>query len=280
MSTLLSFEGLSNVRDLGGMRTSDGRAIAKGKLFRSDQLFFATKADREKLEAMNIRVVVDFRSEIEHDEKPDPALPNTEILHLPIIKDVRAGITRDEQSNKGIMKLIMSGQGADLTFIDTYMANMYRNFVVEPYANGQYALFVDAVIEALRSGGAALWHCTAGKDRAGFATAILLETLGVPRDNIMTDYLQTNECLEGVTKQLVTMLSSKAFAADQMQIDEQALETMKVALGHFFRADESFLAGAYTAADERFGSFDAFLEQCLGISDAKREELQRLCLMP
>ncbi len=278
MSTLLSFEGLSNVRDLGGMRTSDGRTLVAGRLFRADQLFFATEADRGKLAAMGMRVVVDFRSEIEHDEKPDPELPDAKNLHLPIIKDVRAGITRDEQSNKGIMKMIMSGQGTDLAFIDTYMANMYRNFVVEPYANEQYARFVDAVIDSLQSGGAALWHCTAGKDRAGFATVILLETLGVSRDDIMADYLQTNECLEGVTKQLVSMLSSQAFGAGQTQLDEQAIEMMKHALAHFFRADEAFLAGAYAAADEQFGSFDAFLERGLGIDAAKREELQRLCL--
>ena len=53
---------------------------------------------------------------------------------------------------------------------------------------------------------------------------------------------------------------------------------MKAALDHFFRADEAFLAGAYAAADEQFGSFDAFLANGLGIDEAKREELRRLCL--
>ena len=278
MSTLVRFEGLSNVRDLGGMCTEDGRVIGTGKLYRSDQLFFASESDLAALGDLGIRIVVDFRSEIERDEKPDPELDGAANLHLPIIRDVRAGITRDEQSNKGIMKMIMSGQGMDLALIDAYMANMYRGFVMDPYANEQYARFVNAVIEALRAGGSALWHCTAGKDRAGFATAILLESLGVARDDIVADYLQTNECLAGVTKQLVGMLSSKAIASDQMQFDEQTIEVMKAALDHFFRADEAFLAGAYAAADEQFGSFDAFLANGLGIDEAKREELRRLCL--
>ncbi len=278
MSTPLTFEGLHNVRDLGGMRTVDGRTLIKGKLYRSDQLFSATQADRETLDAMDFRVIVDFRSGIEREEKPDPQLEGATNLHLPIIKDVRAGITRDKQSNRSIMRMIMSGQGADLTIIDTYMSNMYRGFVMDPYANEQYARFLDTVIEALQAGGSALWHCTAGKDRAGFATAILLEALGVARDDIMADYLQTNECLAGVTAQLVGMLSSRALTSGQMQLDEQMLATMKTALDHFFRADESFLAGAYTAAEERFGSFEAFLVQGLGIDEAKREELRRLCL--
>ena len=278
MSTLVRFEGLSNVRDLGGMCTEDGRVIGTGKLYRSDQLFFASESDLAALGDLGIRIVVDFRSEIERDEKPDPELDGAANLHLPIIRDVRAGITRDEQSNKGIMKMIMSGQGMDLALIDAYMANMYRGFVMDPYANEQYARFVNAVIEALRAGGSALWHCTAGKDRAGFATAILLESLGVARDDIVADYLQTNECLAGVTKQLVGMLSSKAITSDQMQFDGQTIEVMKAALDHFFRADEAFLAGAYAAADEQFGSFDAFLANGLGIDEAKREELRRLCL--
>ena len=279
MSTPLAFEGLSNVRDLGGMRTEEGRALRMGKLFRSDQLFSATQADREALDAMNIRVVIDFRSGIEREEKPDPELDGATNLHLPIIKDVRAGITRDKQSTRDIMKMIMSGQGADPAVIDAYMANMYREFVTEPYANEQYARFVDAVMEALRAGGSAMWHCTAGKDRAGFATAILLEALGVARDDIMADYLQTNECLAGVTKQLVGVLSSQVFSSGLVQqFDEHMIETMKAALDHFFRADESFLASAYAAAEEQFGSFDAFLAQGLGVDDAKREELCRLCL--
>jgi len=278
MSTPLTFEGLHNVRDLGSMRTVDGRTLVKGKLYRSDQLFSATQADLETLGTMNVRVIVDFRSGIEREEKPDPQLEGATNLHLPIIKDVRAGITRDEQSNRSIMRMIMSGQGTDLTIIDTYMSNMYRGFVMDPYANEQYARFVDTVTEALQAGGSALWHCTAGKDRAGFATAILLEALGVARDDIMADYLQTNECLAGVTAQLVGMLSSRALTSGQMQLDEQMLATMKTALDHFFRADESFLAGAYTAAEERFGSFEAFLVQGLGIDEAKREELRRLCL--
>ena len=278
MSALVEFEGLSNVRDLGGMRTKEGRTIAAGRLYRSDQLYFATETDLAAIGSMGIRTIVDFRSEIERDEKPDPEIDGAANLHLPIIEDVRAGITRDKQSNKGIMKMIMSGQGADLAPIDAYMANMYREFVTDPHANEQYARFVDAVIGALQSGGSALWHCTAGKDRAGFATAILLEALGVAREDIMVDYLQTNECLAGVTDQLVGMLSSRAIASGKMPFDEQAMELMKTALSHFFRADEAFLASAYTAAEEQFGSFEAFLEQGLGVDEAKREELRRVCL--
>ncbi len=278
MSTLLVFEGLSNVRDLGGMRTKDGRILNTSKLYRSDQLFFATQADLETLNTLGIRVVIDFRSGIEREEKPDPELDGATNVHLPIIRDIQAGITRDSQSSKDVMKMIMSGQGMDPAFIDTYMANMYRGFVMDSYANEQYARFIDEVIAALRAGGSALWHCTAGKDRAGFATAILLEALGVARDDIVEDYLQTNECLAGVTKQLVGILSSQAFSSGQTQFDEQTIEAMKGALGHFFRADESFLSSAYAAAEEQFGSFDSFLTQGLGIDEAKRDELRRLCL--
>lgn len=278
MSTPIQFEGLSNVRDLGGMRTKQGRTIRTGRLFRSDQLFFASETDRAKLEQMGIRLVADFRSGIERDEKPDPELPGAINLHLPIIRDVLEGVTRDENSNKRIMARIMAEGGSDLSFIDSYMNDIYRNFVADSYSREQYAQFVDEVIAALRQDGSALWHCTAGKDRAGFATVILLEALDVPREDIKADYLQTNECLEGITAQIVNMLTSGALIGQKPQIDNETLESVKIALAHFLRADEEFLAGAYAAADELFGSFGAYLEQGLGLDAAKRTELEQLCL--
>ena len=278
MSKLIDFEGLHNVRDLGGMTCTDGKSIKSGRLFRSDQLFFASESDKQLLNDLGLRVIVDFRSGVEREDKPDPAIERASNVHLPIIKDVRAGITRDENSNKRIMQMIMSGQGIGLDDIDKYMNNMYREFVTDPYANAQYAQFVDEVTAALQAGGAALWHCTAGKDRAGFATVILLETLGVPRDDIVADYLQTNECLTGVTAQLVSMLSSKVISSGAIGLDDKTIETIKAALDRFFCADERFLKGAYDAADEHFGSFSAFVEQGLGIDASKRQALQELCL--
>ena len=278
MNSKLAFEGLSNMRDLGGMATADGRLVREGVLYRSDQLYFATEADRAQLAERNIALVVDFRSVPERDEKPDPAIGAARYVHLPVIQDVRAGITRDENSNKRMIETIIGDQAADPESIGSYMYGMYRAFVEGEHARKQYAQFIDEVLKCLRASGAALWHCTAGKDRGGFATVVLLEALGVKRDEIYADYLKTNTSLEGVTAQLISMFSNQLAQMGHRTLEPDALAEAKTALERFFCADKAFLAGAYDAADDTFGGFDAFLEQGLGINDAKRTELKELCL--
>lgn len=278
MSTAIAFDGLNNVRDLGGIVARGGRRIREGRLIRSDQLFFASDADRAKLERLGIGLVVDFRSSSECREKPDPDLPGVAHVHLPIVQDVRAGIVRDEASNRSALQIIMGGRDLDLAFVDRYMNDMYRQFVLEPQATSQYARFIDEVIATLRENRCALWHCTAGKDRAGFATVVLLEALGVPRDVVVADYLQTNEHLEGVVAQLIDMLIAQIRASGHGSLDEAGIEQVKTSLARFFCADEAFLAGAYEAADEQYGGFDGFLERALGVDGAKRELLCELCL--
>ena len=89
MSELIKLQGLSNTRDLGGMLGADGRKIVKGKLIRSGHLHSATPADIAQLSEC-IDLVVDFRTERECAEKPDPALPGARLLHLPIFESFAA----------------------------------------------------------------------------------------------------------------------------------------------------------------------------------------------
>ena len=118
MSQQIAFEGLHNVRDLGGMVGAGGRKIRAGLLYRSDQLYFATEADKDKLGEMGIGVVVDFRSVPERDEKPDPAIEGARNLHLPIIEDVRTGITRGSAGDERMVDLVMSGRVDEALGVD------------------------------------------------------------------------------------------------------------------------------------------------------------------
>ena len=266
MGARIEFEGLSNVRDLGGMAAFEGRRVRPGMLYRADQLFSATESDKVQLDRMNIGVVVDFRSILEREEKPDPAIEGARNVHLPIIEDVRAGITRASGDDENLVQMMMSGD-IDNAVVDRHMQGMYREFVTEPFAQAQYARFVDEVVGAAEAGKAALWHCTAGKDRAGFATVIMLEALGVTRSAIVADYLRTNEYLADVVDALVARYSS--------YLPNDATRTV---LKHFLLADESYLEAAFAAIDERFGSLDAYLEQALGIDAAKRNRMCELFL--
>ena len=267
MTANIEFEGLYNVRDLGGMRTRDGRAVRSGLLLRGDQPFEATENDKRKIVELGVRTLIDFRSLTEHEEKPDPTIPGVRNVYLPIIEDVRAGITRGKKGDKALMKMLAEGHDISPSFVDEHMGGMYRVFVEDDFANTQYAAFIDVVLEQAEAGGATLWHCTAGKDRAGFATVTLLEALGVPRDDVVADYLRTNESLVHVVEKLMAMFGSHLPS-------DNARESLR----RFFLADENYLAAAYAAADERYGSFEAFLAEALHVDDAKRAKLQELLL--
>lgn len=268
MGTAIEFEGLSNVRDLGAMSAAEGRLIKRSLLYRSDQLFAASEADRRKLDKLGIGLVIDFRSTFERETKPDCNVEGARNLHLPVIRDVRAGITHDKESHNRIMELFMKGKEISAEFIDEYMRDTYRNFVEDPIANAQYARFIDEVLATGASGRATLWHCTAGKDRAGFATAALLAALGVSRDDIIADYLQTNDCVLGVLEHVKDLLADKLANANA-----------EAALKRFFLADKTFLEAAFIAAEERYGSFEGFLENALLVDKRKREELQHVFLV-
>ena len=262
MGQTVAFEKLNNVRDLGLVPLATGREMKKGILFRADQLFPATPDDREKIKELGITQVIDLRSLAEAAQKPDPEIPGVENIALPVVEDMRPGVTRDDESTTSLLHTLVAGAEADSHFVDNYMGSLYRAFVIDPFSSAQYTTFVDLVIGAAQHDRAILWHCTAGKDRAGFAAVILLKALGAEDDVILQDYLFTNECLVDDVNAMVASLGD-------------ALPSwLEPAFRRVFRAEEPFLQAAYDAADKVYGGFDSYLEQALGIDDAKRARLE------
>ena len=289
MSRQLAFDGVSNARDLGGLPTVDGRRIRPGLLIRSAHLSLATEADLAKLAAIPVRTVIDFRSEDEVARRPDPVLPNSRYVNLAPLQDVAVGITHSRKSGEGITAMIARGEDVGFDMIDEHMCDMYRCFVRDPQALGQFARFFDELLTSLETSaneyepasaasdtsgnapnGAILWHCVAGKDRAGFATALVLEALGVPRRDIVADYLITNKCVEAVVQKFMNLVMESA--------PEDRLDIARQGVRRFFRADESFLTAAFDTAVQDYGSVRAFMREALDVTDDKRALLRDLTL--
>ena len=177
-STLLEFEKLHNTRDLGGMKNSDGRSIVPGKLIRSGHLSKLPESDIIKLQEM-IDTIVDFRSDEELEENPDVIFPNVTYRRFLLVDSTSAGISREQKAMQELVKSIINKPEE----AKKYMCGMYRSLALSEGISLQYAAFIRLLLEDHEK--AVLWHCTAGKDRAGIASVIVEEILGIPREDTM-----------------------------------------------------------------------------------------------
>ena len=238
----LNLAGASNFRDLGGYIGQGGRPVRWRRLFRSDHLAALTPDDVAVLSGLGLRRAYDFRGEAERAALPYE-LMGVASHSLPIETTV-------VQRMKDLIE-----SGHRLTAQDTVglMQETYRAFV-----NDNAARFADLFVHLLASDAPLVFHCTAGKDRTGFAAAMILQALGVPRQVVMQDYLLTNELLS-------------MDAAPRYGVPSEVMQVL-------WRVQEDFLHAALHAVDTDHGGVDAYLERALGVGPSERRQLAALYL--
>ena len=240
--------GATNFRDLGGYEAADGRKVKWRRLFRSNSLATLTDEDLEHVKTLGIKLICDLRRDEERIEAPT-RLP--EIAAPPIIQ-LAVGPQRKDS------KLYQYLWRGDATAAEMHaaMLGIYREFAIK--FSPQYAEFLRRIAHSDYL--PLLFHCSAGKDRTGFAAALILETLGVSRETILDDYALTNRYL---TRNL----------ADKYP-DLKSPELFHTMMA----ANPDYLLATYEAVDEVFGSFERYLSDGLAISSATRDDLRRLLL--
>lgn len=262
-SRRLSFDNLHNTRDLGGMKTMDGYTVRSGCLFRSGNLHSLSDSDVQKLQEQ-VDTVIDFRSFSEREEEPDMALPGVRYLHLPVIDDFSsAGVTRDHSSQEALA----NDAQLDSEAARQLMVNMYTRFPHSEKGIDAYRTFLRVLLEDHEK--AVLWHCSAGKDRAGLAAVIIERILGVSPEEIEQDYLATNDY------QRDKLVYYKQLVQKQAGRDDISDDTIQ----YLFGADASYLQAFYDSVDERYGSFDRYLHEALSLSDEMIQTLRRRYLI-
>lgn len=235
---IVALEGASNLRDLGGWRTADGRVVRAGKLFRSAALDRLTAADQAVLAGLGLKTVCDFRG-AEERARALTRLDGVAQHSLPVEPTVGVSFrdilamrqpTRDE-----LMRLL-------------HLA--YEGYALA--ANAQYRAFFALLREPTNL--ALLFHCSAGKDRTGFAAALVLCALGVAWESVVEDYLATNLLWRG----------DPSLSPDLPDVLRETMLT----------AHAEALEAAFTAIRRRDGSVDAYLDRALGVDDAVRTRLR------
>ena len=256
---------IPNFRDAGGLATASGRAMRNGVVFRSAQLFALTPQQQRGLLELGVTDVYDLRTRAEVEHRPD-TLPEGITLR---VDDVLA----DRPHSGGAKVATIVNAHADRASVDQIndivgdgkarhlMIETYQGFVTLPSAHRAYHGLLAGIA---RSRGAAVVHCTAGKDRAGWGVALLQLASGVGMDDVLADYLGSNEPMRRAYGPMLD-----AFAAEGG--DAQAL-------AHMMIVEPDYLDAALTLMRARFGGLEGYLERGLGL-DANDVDLLRQRLL-
>jgi protein-tyrosine phosphatase len=175
--THLPMAGGFNFRDIGGIKTADGHFVQWGKLFRSDDLHTLTDEDLSYLSSIPITSIVDFRSDSEINKAPDKN-PASVKQNYPF------SIT------PGNLMEVLKIENFDVSYLDGFMIEMNELLVTDSTYIDQYKKFFSLIQNSQDI--PLLYHCSAGKDRTGMATALVLFALGVDEKTIYENYLASN----------------------------------------------------------------------------------------
>jgi protein-tyrosine phosphatase len=257
--TRLPLEMIQNCRDLGGMKTKDGRFILPHKLMRSDELHGANHHDKEILEKeYQLKTIIDLRTSKERHAHPDPLwLGVHHIVDAPFEME---RVDEDLGQDKPDTLMNMVEAGPDL------LLKLYGQMARDESSIAAWKKFFE--ILGKEHEGSILWHCTQGKDRTGIATMLLLSVLGVDWKDIVADYELTSQYLHAQAKEILFKLCEKTGKPEAELSNLYAL----------YEARPEYLQAFVDEAGKMAGSLSGYIENVLEIDAAKKEHLQNMYL--
>lgn len=256
MNADIRLKGAPNFRDLGGYATSDGRRVKRGLVFRSEGLHTLTAEDYAALHELGIALICDLRSDLERSLKPTvwPEHMRPTTLIMDVNADIRSGdgelydMLRQDPTRRGALALILHVYKCVPDALARHLPSFFN-----AAADGNLPLIL---------------HCTAGKDRTGVLSAVLLLALGVPRETVVADYMKTNE------------------HCDAAKLEKKVRELMESILGTSPSRDiidlmvgvhPTYLDASLDAIVSKYNSLDAYLASA-GVSVAVQDRLRRRLL--
>jgi protein-tyrosine phosphatase len=247
-------EGAPNFRDIGGYPATDDQAIRPGRLFRSQGLHTLTDSDLETLRSLDVRLVCDLRSERERLLQPSrwPGGMRTQHLDLAVAEDIRAG-------GSILVDMVRSNPGAGSA--RSMMIANYRQFPAR-FAPPLQQLFARLLSPDEDMPLPVLVHCSLGKDRTGFMIAMLLAALGVSRELIYWDYMETERCIDGQQR---IRLTAQAIGAIHGYVPDRA--ALEVIAG----VDAAYLDVAFASIESQYGTVANYLLSACGLSPVARD---------
>ncbi len=250
--TFLPTQGIFNLRDYGGYGVADGAVMKSGLLFRSGQHRDATDEDLDLFQSLGITTIIDFRGRSERTNFPCRRHPqfDAEVIAF----DGETTSSPPHEGGGGVSE--MTAQRA----FDRMIA-VYTRMPVNPAMIDMFGRYFKALDEGE---GGSLIHCFAGKDRTGIAAALLMHVLGAHHDDIVAEFLLTNDAphCEILERQSLPRMEEHYGA-----IDPEALRNL-------MGVREEYIATYWAEVTRDHGSVDAYLAQRLGVDEARKARLQ------
>lgn len=240
----IEFEGISNARDLGGLKTRSGRRLKSGCLIRSANLSKATDRDIQILkDRYRLSCIIDLRTTMAAASKPDRPVGGAEYLHMPVFDDAMIGVTHESDRDYEHRKKKLPE-----------MSGLYSMMMKTPSCLEKFRKILMLIMEHDFEKGSVLWHCSEGKDRCGLVSAFLLTALDVSEEQILGDYLLTNETAE-----------PRAEWYYRKVLENGADEEVARSVRNAFVVKKEYLESALAVIRERSGDTERFLTDALDI---------------
>jgi protein-tyrosine phosphatase len=244
---VVPMQNLYNFRDIGGYYNSSNRQTQWGKLYRSSSLSQATRQDMIVLCNLGIKTIIDFRTEREKFNNPDKYTA-PQVFNLPLNWNpptVFFDKILSKEMKTGDVKIKMQDAMAALLEDNTdYYVKLFDILLNEK----NYPVVV---------------NCTTGKDRSGIATALILSALEVEWEQIVNDYLLSDD-----------LIDFNSMLQNAEMYDSEIQETMTA----MFRSHRETITYAFEIINKKYGSVDKYLEQELNLTPKKREKLKEILL--
>ncbi|MEV7415829.1 tyrosine-protein phosphatase [Streptomyces sp. NPDC089919] len=244
---------VANLRDLGGTPLSGGGSVRRGLVLRSGQLDRLDLAADPVVAALGLRTVLDFRTDAERHDHPDRVPAGARLLVADVLADkVNSGeMPAAAQLKHLLADPIVAERELGGGRVEKLFEQTYRSFVSSGSGRAAYRTLLTELADP--AAGPLLFHCTAGKDRTGWAATVLLTLLGADEETVMAEYLSVNPAVRQAFAPMI-----EGFAASGGNPDI-ALALIGVV--------PSYLAAALDEVAVRYGSMEKYVREGLEVSD-------------